>query len=56
MKAGAGVSNTDAPYVDTRANLTPGPETRYYVGQFLVRDTLVGQLSDVLVVTVPGGA
>jgi len=33
-----------------------GPETRYYVGQFLRRDTLVGQLSDVLVVTVPGVA
>jgi len=39
-----------------RANLTPGPETRYYVGQFLVRDTLVGQLKDVLVVTIPGVA
>jgi hypothetical protein len=48
--------DTEAPYVDTRANLTPGPETRYYVGQFLVRDALVGQLSDVLVVTVPGVA
>jgi hypothetical protein len=42
--------------VDTRTNLTPGPETRYYVGQLLVRDTLVGKLSDVLVATVPGVA
>jgi hypothetical protein len=46
--------DTEAPYVDTRANLSPAPETRYYVAQFLRRDTLVGQLSDVLVVTVPG--
>jgi len=39
-----------------RPNLTAGPETRYYVGQFLRRDTLLGELSDVLVVTVPGVA
>ena len=48
--------DTEAPYVDTRPNLSPAPETRYYVAQFLRRDTLVGQLSDVLVVTVPGAA
>jgi hypothetical protein len=42
--------------VDTCANLTPGPETRYYVGQFLRREALAGELSDVLVVTVPGVA
>ena len=46
----------DVPYVDTRANLSPGPETRYYVAKFLGRDTLVGELSDILVVTVPGVA
>jgi hypothetical protein len=33
-----------------------GPETRYYVAQFLRRDSLVGLLSDVLVVTAPGVA
>ncbi len=48
--------DTEAPYMDTRANLSPAPETRYYVAQFLRRDTLVGQLSGVLVVTVPGAA
>lgn len=42
--------------VDTRANLTAGPETRYYVAQYLQKDAVVGEISDVLVVTVPGKA
>ena len=46
--------DTESPYVDTRANLTAAPETRYYQAQFLQKDTLIGQWSDVLVVTVPG--
>ena len=48
--------DTESPYVDTRANLTGGPETRYYVAQFLQKDAVVGEISDVLVVTVPGKA
>jgi hypothetical protein len=48
--------DTEEPYVDTRANLTAGPETRYYRAQFLNKDQAVGQFSDLLVVTVPGGA
>jgi hypothetical protein len=46
--------DTESPYVDTRANLAAAPETRYYQAQFLQKDALVGQWSDVLVVTVPG--
>ena len=48
--------DTEEPYVDTRANLSAGPETRYYRAQFLNKDQAVGQFSDVLVVTVPGSA
>ena len=48
--------DTEEPYVDTRANLSPGPETRYYRAQFLNKDQPVGQFSDLLVVTVPGNA
>lgn len=33
--------DTESPYVDTRANLTTGPETRYYVAQFLQKDVVV---------------
>ena len=46
--------DVESPYSDTRPNLSEAPETRYYVAQFLDKDTLVGQLSDVLVATVPG--
>ena len=49
--------DTESPYVDTRANLAAGgngPETRYYVAQYLQKDAVVGEISDVLVVTVPG--
>lgn len=48
--------DTESPYVDTRPNLTSGPETRHYVAQYLQKDTLVAELSDELVVTVPGKA
>jgi hypothetical protein len=34
--------------------LTPAPERRYWVARFLEEDDLVGQISDTLVVTVPG--
>ena len=44
--------DTEAPYVDTRANLGPGPETRQYQAQYLDGHDLVGPLSDVLLVTV----
>jgi len=46
--------DTESPYVDTRANLTDAPEKREYVAQFLDKDTLVPDLSDALIVTVPG--
>ena len=45
--------DTQPPYVDTRPNLGPGPETRQYQAQYLDGDELVGPLSGVLVVTVP---
>jgi hypothetical protein len=43
--------DTQPPYVDTRPNLGPGPETRQYQAQYLDGDDLVGPLSDVLLVT-----
>lgn len=43
-----------APYVDTRANLSPAPERREYCARFLDGDDEVGPMSDVLIVTVPG--
>ena len=46
--------DTVSPYVDTRANLGAGPETREYCAQYLDADDPVGQISDTLVVTVPG--
>jgi hypothetical protein len=46
--------DTESPYVDTRANLSAAPEKREYVAQFLEKDSLVGELSDALIVTVPG--
>ena len=48
--------DTEAPYVDTRASLTDGPETRHYRARYLKKDTLAADFSDVLVVTVPGKA
>jgi len=38
------------------AILTAGPEASYFVAQFLQKDEVVGELSDVRVVTVPGKA
>ena len=47
--------DTTSPYVDTRANLTLGtPETRQYRAQYLTGDDTIGELSDVLTITVPG--
>ena len=43
-----------SPVVDDRVNLTGGvPETREYKSQFFRNDTPVGQMSDILVLTVP---
>jgi hypothetical protein len=42
--------------VDTRANLTDGPETRRYRARYLHKDNVTADYSDVLVVTVPGRA
>jgi hypothetical protein len=46
--------DTVSPYVDTRPNLAPGPETRYYQARYLDGDDPVGLLSDTVIVTVPG--
>jgi len=46
--------DTVSPYVDTRPNLTDGPESREYIAQFLDNDDIVGEVSDTLKVTVPG--
>ncbi len=48
--------DTEAPYIDTRANVGTGPETRRYRARYLQKDTPVGEYSDVLVVTVPASA
>ena len=48
------VIDTESPYIDTRANLGAGPETRQYQAQYLFGDDPIGLLSDVLTVTVPG--
>lgn len=42
-----------SPFVDERMNLGKGPETRYYQARYLDGDDLVGEASDILVVTVP---
>ena len=43
-----------SPLVDGRANLQGGlPETREYKAQFFRNDSTVGQMSDILVLTVP---
>jgi hypothetical protein len=47
-------SDTSSPYVDNRANLAAGPETRQYQAQYLDGDDPVGLVSDTLTVTVPG--
>lgn len=46
--------DTESPYVDTRPNLAAGPESRMYQAQYLEGDDLVGLLSDIVAVTVPG--
>jgi hypothetical protein len=47
-------TDTASPYVDTRPNLTSGPETRLYQARYLVGDEPVGLLSDLAMTTVPG--
>ncbi len=48
-------TDTEPPYIDTRANLVAGQaESREYRAQYLDGDDPVGVHSDVLVVTVPG--
>ncbi len=47
-------TDTASPYVDNRANLAAGPETRQYQAQYLDGDDPVGLVSDTLSVTVPG--
>ena len=46
--------DTESPYIDTRPNLAPGPETRQYQVQYILSDEPIGNFSDVLPVTVPG--
>ncbi len=46
--------DTESPYTDSRLNLVAGPETRQYRAQYLLGDDLVGEVSDILTVTVPG--
>jgi hypothetical protein len=44
-----------SPFIDKRPSLTPGqPETRRYRFQYKDGDEVIGQLSDIIVVTVPG--
>ena len=45
--------DTASPYVDTRANVAAGPETRQYQAHYLDGDDPVGLVSDTLTVTVP---
>ena len=47
-------ADTEAPYVDTRANLGPGAETREYQAIFLDGDDEVGVMSDIARIAVPG--
>jgi len=47
--------DTESPYVDNRANLAAGPETREYRAQYLEGDDPIGLLSDILSVTAPAG-
>ena len=48
--------DTEAPYVDNRASLSDGPETRRYRARYLQKDNPTADNSDMLVVTVPGKA
>jgi hypothetical protein len=47
-------TDTESPYIDTRPNLAPGPETRQYQAHYIVGDDPTGQMSDILQVVVPG--
>lgn len=48
-------TDTSSPYVDNRPNLVAGtPETRQYQAQYILGDDPIGELSDLLSVTVPG--
>lgn len=44
--------DTEAPYLDTRANLTDGPERREYRAYFMLHDQIVGMVSAVFTITV----
>ena len=44
--------DTEAPYLDTRANLTDAPERREYRAYFMLHDQIVGVLSAVFTITV----
>lgn len=44
--------DTEAPYLDTRPNLTDGPERREYRAYFMLHDQIVGVLSAVFTITV----
>ncbi len=47
--------DTASPYIDTRPNLVAGgPESRQYQAQYLNGDDPVGNLSDIVNITVPG--
>jgi hypothetical protein len=46
--------DTEPPYVDTRPNLAPGPETRQYQVRYVLNDQAIGNMSPILTVTVPG--
>lgn len=46
--------DTEPPYIDTRPNLAPGPETRQYQLRYVLNDQLIGNMSPILTVTVPG--
>ncbi|MBK6912343.1 MAG: hypothetical protein IPH11_01155 [Ignavibacteriales bacterium] len=44
--------DTEAPYLDTRPNLTDGPERREYRAYFMLHDQIVGIVSAVFTITV----
>ena len=46
--------DTEPPYVDTRPNLAPGPETRQYQVRYVLSDNPIGNMSPILTVTVQG--
>ena len=45
--------DTESPYVDNRANLAPGPESREYRAHYIVSDTPIGNLSAIYPFIVP---